>query len=220
MSPLLHFRNPSARIPEWSCEAGEKWILRAPTGWGKSQWLRQLALLKDADASELQWRGKPVTRAQAPLYRRHWLYVSQTPFRSPATVEEHLREVFSLTQVQDGMETFRRAMEELGLEKIDLQRRLLAELSGGELQALALIRSVSLRPEGLFLDEPTSAMDLTLRLKTETWLLAHYPGAWLWVSHDEGQVERLGKAGARMVELARSPLLGVLARGIALQRSG
>lgn len=200
----LHFFNPKSKIPQWKCEAKERWLLSAPTGWGKSIWLRQLALLRDANDTELTWNGKKVQCAEAPAFRRKWIYVSQASFRSNDVISDHLTHVFQLKAhgrewTKDPEDFLKQALLELGIEKIDIRKRRLNEISGGESQAISLVRSVLLNPEGLLLDEPTSAMDRPLALKTEAWLNKNFSGAWVWVTHDPTQKERLLQSGAKLI---------------------
>lgn len=61
------------------------------------------------------------------------------------------------------MEITRRALNTLGLA--DFAMRYLDELSGGELQKVAIARSLAQEPEILLLDEPTSSLDLKNQLE-------------------------------------------------------
>ncbi len=212
MTPALRFFNPHARIPAWTCLPGERWVLVAPTGWGKSQWLRQLTLLRDASESRVEWNGRVVEARDAAQYRKQWIFLAQTSYRSSDTVVAHLKEVAGLRGLSD-VDAFvshvRQALGDLGLGALDEKKRSLHELSGGELQVVSLLRTVLLSPEGIFLDEPTSAMDGALRLRTEAWLLQHFSGPFLWVSHDEEQVGRLLSTGAQLVHLpSAAPRVG------------
>jgi ABC-type iron transport system FetAB ATPase subunit len=207
MSAILEFSNPSSRISHWSCEPKERWLLTAPTGWGKSVWLKQLALLRDAESSEILWQGKRVLPADATLYRSRWISVSQNIFRSHETVSDHIDQVLKLknhvARAHGEWEGWlRNAFFSIGLGGIDLKARTLHELSGGESQALALIRAVLLEPEGLFLDEPTSAMDRDLCLRIENWLSENFQGAWIWVTHDTTQADRLQTTGCKRVSVS------------------
>lgn len=205
MIPALRFHNPRARLIDWSCAEGEKCLLSAPTGWGKSRWLRQLALLSDTASTRLEWRGKSVEASDVSRYRRQWIYMPQASYRSCDTVEAHLREVLALTGHASAdvfLESFRAALKEMGVNQLDVKRRTLQEVSGGELQVISLVRTVLLNPEGIFLDEPTAAMDGALRQRAESWMLGRFKGAFIWVSHDEDQVRRLCAAGARSLVLS------------------
>lgn len=199
---MIEFRNAKARIPEWRCEKGERWLLSAPTGWGKTVWLKQVALLRDAGSSEVHWRGTRVTPETLALYRSQWMYVPQTGFRSTETVAQHLASVLALRThtalaAPKFLADFRAALATMGLGHVDPERRTLQDVSGGELQAVSLVRSVLLAPEGLFLDEPTSAMDAALAQRVEAWIRDHHLGAWVWITHDAGQAQRLLQTGSR-----------------------
>jgi tungstate transport system ATP-binding protein len=67
-------------------------------------------------------------------------------------------------------------------------------LSGGEQQRLALARAWSLRPQVLFLDEPTASLDPTARATIEAAIAAiHAEGTKIvMVTHNLGQARRLG----------------------------
>ncbi len=63
------------------------------------------------------------------------------------------------------------------------------ELSGGERRRLQLLLALSLRPNVLFLDEPTNDLDLeTIRLVEE--FLSQWPGTLVVVSHDRTFLSR------------------------------
>ncbi len=210
MSPLFKFTNPSAVISEWQCAPGEKFILDAPTGWGKTQWLRQLALLRDGDTSSIEWQGKRIEPHSVGEFRSQWMYLPQQPYRSEQTVEEHLSAVLKFhshhsKELNHIIQETSQTLKTVGLEKVVLQKRKLKELSGGEIQILALVRSVLLSPQGLLLDEPTSALDYALCIKAEKWFFSRYLGALIWVTHDSSQVLRLKERGLREIDLSSAP---------------
>jgi tungstate transport system ATP-binding protein len=86
----------------------------------------------------------------------------------------------------------RTALEDVGLSR--LAHRPARVLSGGEQQRLALARAWSLRPEVLFLDEPTANLDPTATREIESAIATvHAAGTKIvMTTHNLGQARRLG----------------------------
>ena len=83
------------------------------------------------------------------------------------------------------------ALEEVGLAR--LASHAARVLSGGEQQRLALARAWALRPEVLFLDEPTANLDPTAVREVEAHIsMIHAAGAKIvMTTHNLGQARRL-----------------------------
>jgi tungstate transport system ATP-binding protein len=82
-------------------------------------------------------------------------------------------------------------------------------LSGGQQQRLALARAWSLRPELLFLDEPTSSLDPHAKREVEALMAEFAQGGMtlVFASHNLGQVKRLA---TRVVYLEQGRVLADL----------
>jgi len=187
------FRNISLEV-----YAGDRLALVGPTGSGKSLILRALALLDPVYQGEIFWRGRPIADAAVPEYRSHVLYLQQ---RSPViegTVEDNLRIPFSLHLRKES--PFPRSRVEELLEDLDRDEGFLANrtanLSGGERQIVALLRALLVAPTVLLLDEPSAALDPQATAALERLVGSWHAGApteraFLWVSHDPEQAQRV-----------------------------
>ncbi len=84
------------------------------------------------------------------------------------------------------------------------------DLSGGERRRLQLLLALSLRPNVLFLDEPTNDLDLeTIRLIEE--FLSQWPGTLVVVSHDR---TFLSRTTDRLIEVQRNGTIVEVPGGI------
>ena len=105
-----------------------------------------------------------------------------------------------------------------------LEKRLPAQISGGEQQRVALARALAVVPEALLLDEPLSALDAYLRPQVERQLaetLAAHQRIALFVTHNIDEAYRIGSdmlvlsrgqviaSGPKRQIFERPPTLGV-----------
>jgi peptide/nickel transport system ATP-binding protein len=118
------------------------------------------------------------------------------------------------TPMQDRTQRVIRALEDVGLDP-DLAGRKADRLSGGQRQRVAIARAIILRPELLVLDEPVSALDVTVqdqilrllrRLQTEHGL------TYVFISHDLAVIREISHQvavmhGGTLVEYARTDTL-------------
>jgi putative ABC transport system ATP-binding protein len=188
---------------------GERLVLRGPSGSGKSTLLRCLVLLEPAEG-EIRLDGDVVGPERVLELRRRVAWVPQRPVAVAPTVEENLAAARTLGRARDGDRGVLDAaaqdalLERLGLGTLDRGRRF-DRLSGGEQQRLALVRSLTPRPEVLLLDEPTASLDpenvSDLTAVIREWAEADPARALLWVSHDPAEVEGLATRVLSMGEL-------------------
>ncbi|PXW27400.1 ABC transporter ATP-binding protein [Paraburkholderia caballeronis] len=184
---------------DFALAASERVALTGPSGSGKSVLLRALALLDPLDGGRIEWRGRPVTRARIPTFRRHVAYLRQRPALLDGTVEDNLRYPYSLAVYRDVSFDAGRARALLagaGRGEAFLARDA-SELSGGEAQIVALVRVLQLDPDVLLLDEPTASLDPESARAIEALVAAWFERdraahATVWVSHDPAQALRVG----------------------------
>ena len=141
---------------------GEVLAILGPNGAGKTTLFRLLALLERPDAGSVAHFGKKVDTHDLGA-RRRTAAVFQRPLLFQGSVEQN---------VGFGLRFRRLSRREVGLRvnaTLDLMGVSglagadMRTLSGGELQRVALARALVLEPEILFLDEPTSNLDVHVR---------------------------------------------------------
>jgi len=133
-------------------DAGGRTVLLGPNGAGKSTLLRVLHGLIPPSAGWIEWGGaKERPRGQAMVFQR--------PVMLRRSAAENIRYALDLAGVcgDEADDRIAEALDEVGL--LSLSARPARVLSGGEQQKLAFARVWALRPEVVFLDEPTASLD-------------------------------------------------------------
>ena len=166
-------------------ESSERIALLGKSGQGKSTLLRMLALLDNADSGEICLNGVQARDMEARIWRTKITYVAQQAVMLPGTIEDNLKTVSKLHNETFDDKLARKLMKEVGLETIDWAKKA-ADLSGGEKQRVALVRSLLLTPSILLLDEVTASLDQQSKEYVENLLVK-------W-SEDEETVFYLGNA--------------------------
>ncbi|WP_440072969.1 ATP-binding cassette domain-containing protein [Streptosporangium sp. OZ121] len=130
-----------------------------PNGAGKTTAVRILATLSDPDAGHARVAGYDVVREAGEVRARIGLAGQYAAVDEKLTGRGNLR-MFGRLSHLSRREAYRRAdelLERFGL--MDAADRQVAGYSGGMRRRLDLITSLILRPEVLFLDEPTTGLD-------------------------------------------------------------
>ncbi|MDL4772448.1 MULTISPECIES: ATP-binding cassette domain-containing protein [Thermomonosporaceae] len=138
-----------------------------PNGAGKTTAVRILATLSDPDAGHARIAGHDVVREAGKVRARIGLAGQHAAVDEKLTGRGNLR-MFGRLYHLSRREAHRRAdelLERFGL--MDAADRQVAGYSGGMRRRLDLITSLILRPEVLFLDEPTTGLDP--RSRGEIW---------------------------------------------------
>lgn len=149
-------------IDQLSIPAEQIYTILGPNGSGKSTLLRILALLLVNDAGDLEVLGEKVTweKRQLLKLRRQMSMVTQTSFMFSGSVFYNVS--YGLRVRKMGGRKVRRRVEET-LEMVGMSAYRDADartLSGGERQKVAIARALAVNPRVLFLDEPTSNIDV------------------------------------------------------------
>jgi putative ABC transport system ATP-binding protein len=143
---------------------GEMLAVMGPSGSGKSTLLHCLAGILVPDSGEVTFDGRRIDQLREPerstLRRERFGFVFQFGQLVP---ELSAIENVALPLLLGGA-TRRSAIAQAGewfsrLDLDGLERRRSGELSGGQAQRVALARGLVARPDVLFADEPTGALD-------------------------------------------------------------
>jgi len=148
---------------------GSLTALLGPSGSGKSTLLRVIAGLETPDTGEVLIAGNDVTRMPPRERGVGFVFQHYAPFKH-MTVGENVG--FGLTvRKRPKAQAAARVHELLGLVRLDgLAERYPSQLSGGQLQRMALARALAPEPEVLLLDEPFGALDAQVRAELREWL--------------------------------------------------
>lgn len=159
---------PAAANVSFDVMEGEIFVIMGLSGSGKSTMVRCLSRLVEPTAGEILLDGTDLLKAsKAELIdiRRHKMGMVFQGFGllPHLTVLENV--AFPL-KIQDIGEKERLARAQEMIELVDLKGREDAyprQLSGGQQQRVGIARSLAVRPEIWFLDEPFSALDPLIR---------------------------------------------------------
>lgn len=128
-------------------------------GSGKSTLLKVLGMLEPISAGDFFFEGSPVIGLERGIRKRVCLLL-QDSFLLKRTIFENVAYGLRLRGDIENLEArVFGALERVGLEPQKFIKRAWYELSGGEVQRVALAARLALRPSVLLLDEPTANVD-------------------------------------------------------------
>ena len=145
-------------INQLAIHQGEVLAIVGPSGAGKSTLLRLLAFLEAPATGRITYMDRFCHNGWPDLdTRRQITMVFQRPQLLRRSVRENVAYGLRLRRRQDEMGRITAVLQQLGLDDLHLAQA--HTLSGGEMQRVALARSLILQPDVLLLDEPTANLD-------------------------------------------------------------
>ena len=175
---------------------GETLGLVGESGSGKTTFGQALLRLNKLTSGEVSFLGQRIDnfdRSQMKPLRARMQVVFQDPFASlnpRMSVRQIIEEGLTVNRIgksgEDRVERVRQALRDSGMPDTILSR-FPHEFSGGQRQRLAIARAIALQPEFILLDEPTSALYLSVQAQIIDLLrqLQRDKGlSYLFISHD------------------------------------
>jgi oligopeptide/dipeptide ABC transporter ATP-binding protein len=182
--------------------AGESIGIVGEWGGGKSTLGRAIAGLRPATAGSVRYRGQDLARMSRPemrSFRRRVQMVFQDPDGSldpRMHVADIIAEPLEIHRLYGRRERAERVRRLLDLVQLDPQsgRRKPHEFSGGQRQRIGIARALAVEPEFLVLDEPVSALDVSIQAQILNLLMdlrSELGLTYLFISHDLSSVRHL-----------------------------
>jgi oligopeptide/dipeptide ABC transporter ATP-binding protein len=212
-APLLEVRNLTKRFSvrgggvvravediSFTIRRGETFALVGESGCGKTTVTKLVLGLEKPTSGEILFDGTDLAKASAPdirAYRRQAQAVFQDPYSSlnpRLKVQTIIAEPLMAHGIGDRFSRRQRVAELLDVVGLPATAADLYphEFSGGQRQRIAIARALALKPSFMVLDEPISALDVSIRAQILN-LLAdiqdEFGLTYLVVAHDLALVE-------------------------------
>ncbi|AGB15706.1 oligopeptide/dipeptide ABC transporter, ATP-binding protein [Halovivax ruber XH-70] len=183
-------------------QQGETLGLVGESGCGKTTLGRTLIQLEEATGGEIRFDGKDITtlsRDELHQWRKNAQMVFQDPDSSlndRMTIGEIVREPLDVHEIGTPRER-RQKVKEL-LDTVGLQRehyfRYPHQFSGGQRQRIGIARTLALEPDFIVLDEPVSALDVSVQAEIINLLedlQEEFGLTYLFIAHDLSVVRHI-----------------------------
>lgn len=171
-----------------SIDHGDYISIVGPSGSGKSTFLKLCCHLISPSKGTILYNNKSIMEHDPIELRKDIAYCFQTPYLFGKTVMDNISFPYSIRNNKMDLERVEELFLLFNLDKNYLKEDI-KNLSGGEKQRIALIRTLLFKPQLLLLDEVTSALDVDNTLIVENVIksLNRDGTTVLWVTHNPEQ---------------------------------
>ena len=179
------------------------------SGCGKSTLARVVAGLEKPSTGSIMWEGESIADKAKNHFRPQRSRV-QLVFQDPYSslnprqqIGSAIAEVITVHKLLPKNRINARVEELLSIVGLssDLQHRYPHQLSGGQRQRVSIARALASEPDLLILDEPVSALDVSVRAEVMNLLIdlrAKFNLTYIFISHDLGMIRYISDVIAVM----------------------
>lgn len=179
-----------------SVKKGEVLGLIGESGSGKSTLGKMILGLEEPSSGQILFKDKEIAKLlknDRKAYYRQVQMIFQNPydvFDDSYTIERSLKDNLKIHEIAQGHEDefLKDLLESFSMKPAsDFLRRYPKDLSGGQLQRIAILRSMILKPDFLVADEPVTMLDVSVRSEIINLLLEAKEingSSILFISHD------------------------------------
>ena len=187
----------AVRPMSFAVETGETLGIVGESGCGKSTLARMLVGLIEPTTGQIEIEGKPLDNADPAGFGKLIQYVFQDPVSS-LNPRKTIRQIMEAPLVHlHGMAAPERAKRIAEIfDSVNLREEFLDryphEFSGGQAQRIGIARALAAAPRIMILDEPVSALDVSVQAQVLNLMAAlrgEFNLTYLFISHDLAVVE-------------------------------